>query len=425
MLDAGWEAPVQLTSAQIDQYLNDRKSRGFSAIIIELVTQLFSNQQPTYQNAYGNNPFSIINNSGSPNFVATTCDFSSTVNAYWQNVDYLIEGLQRRGMCAVAFPAYAGFPSTSEGWYGPFTGDTTGHLQTYGAFLANRYGNCGNIIWAMSGDNTLSQADLDQQWNIITGMRSVRTDQLIYAKAQRNTSGWSMLTTNGGLARYPGFNVNNAYVSNNPGTSYTQVTDCLAEYGRSPTVPFFMDEQTYEGRAGLSAKDIRYPMYCGLCSGQAWGGSYGNDVIEVFGSPNNGTTVMTAQQALDGFLNTTGSQHAGIFSTFALSKPMYTLVPHSDTSLVTTSLGSDASPICPALSADGSLAVIYTGAGTGFTIDRTAMSLSSFQAKWFDPTNGSYMTDAASPMPNSGTHAFSTPGNNSAGDTDWVLMLST
>ena len=44
-------------------------------------------------------------------------------------------------------------------------------------------------------------------------------------------------------------------------------------------------------------------------------------------------------------------------------------------------------------------------------------------AQWYDPTNGAYTTITASPLPNTGTHQFTPPATNNAGDTDWVLVL--
>jgi hypothetical protein len=44
------------------------------------------------------------------------------------------------------------------------------------------------------------------------------------------------------------------------------------------------------------------------------------------------------------------------------------------------------------------------------------------RARWFDPTSGTY-TGIASGLANVGSRVFSTPGRNSAGATDWVLVL--
>ena len=422
LMDAGWEAPVQLTPAQIDQYLNDRLSRGFTATIIEMAVQLFSSQQPTYQNAAGQNPFSTLNNSGSPNFIATTCDFSSTVDAYWKIVDYYIQASASRGMAVVAFPAYVGIPGAPpiQGWYTAMMADTTAHLQSFGSFLATRYGGYGNIIWGMSGDNTLSQSDLTQHWNIATGMNSVGTGLLIYDKAQRNTSGWSHLTGAGGLSLYPGFNVNNAYISNQSG-NYTQVSDCLAEYGRSPTLPFFVDECNYEGNGITVANDIRLALWGPALSG-ACGVTFGNTQLWGFGCANNNVANGPAA-TLASSLNTLGRNHSTVYAAFMSRYHWEKLVPKTDTSLVTTTLSSGATTISPALLSDGTGAVIYTAGGTGFTVNLAAFSIGSIPARWYDPTNGSFTTASGSPFSNTGTNVFTTPGNNAAGDPDWALVL--
>ncbi len=422
LMDAGWEAVVQLTNAQIDQYLLDRKSRGFTATILEMTVLLYSSQQPTYQNAYGYNPFSTINNTGAPYYLATTCDFSTTVNSYWNTVDYYIQRSFNLGMVVVAFPAYTGYPTTpAQGWYTPIMADTTGHLQTFGAFCANRYKNYGNIIWGMAGDNNLSESDLLQHWYIAKGITSVTPNALIYAKGQRNTSGYTLLQTNdGGISLYPGFNVNNVYCKNESG-NYTQVTDSLAEYGRSPVYPFFVDENDYEGDGTTTPNDIRLVLYGPALSG-ACGACFGNEQLWGFGCANN-LIANGPAATLASSLNTTGAQHSTIFAQIMQQYAWWKLVPKTDTSLVTTALGSGASTISPALASDGTFAMIYTAAGNGFTVALTAFSISSIPARWFDPTNGTFTTASGSPFSNSGTHAFTTPGNNSTGDPDWLLVL--
>jgi hypothetical protein len=44
-------------------------------------------------------------------------------------------------------------------------------------------------------------------------------------------------------------------------------------------------------------------------------------------------------------------------------------------------------------------------------------------ARWFDPTNGTYVVADGSPFVNAGDRRFIPPGNNSTGDGDWVLVL--
>lgn len=46
-------------------------------------------------------------------------------------------------------------------------------------------------------------------------------------------------------------------------------------------------------------------------------------------------------------------------------------------------------------------------------------------ARWFNPTNGTYIAIADSTFTNSFTCEFTTPGNNGTGTSDWVLVLDT
>jgi hypothetical protein len=71
---------------------------------------------------------------------------------------------------------------------------------------------------------------------------------------------------------------------------------------------------------------------------------------------------------------------------------------------------------------DGKLAIAYLPAITTITVDMTKLG-DTVTARWYDPTNGTYVTITGSPFPNMGTHNFTSPGNNSTGDPDWVLVL--
>lgn len=418
--DAGWSAIGQLTVEQIKTYLWDRAARGFTATIIELPNWLFSNQQPTYANAYGDNPFSVINNTGSPYYYATTCTFAGMVEAYWKICDFYIAESKRLGMVVIAFPAYAGFQGTpAQGWLTPFMNTTAADLQAYGAALATRYGDAGNIIYGMSGDTALTQAQLDQQWNIVTGMRSVRTDQLIYVKGSRASTGLSLINANGGAARYPGFNVNNVYVANGSG-SYTGASDSATAYGVSPAMIFFCDETDYEEYSGYTAQDIRNGLWTASPITGCSNACFGNAYLWSDGSPFDpgGLTSIGPAAALAQHMDTPGARHCSVYADIMLSRRWWDLIPTP--ALLTTSAGSGASVICPAKTSDGKEVGIYTASGSGFTLDLTQLA-GAWSATWDDPTSG--RTVAAGSGVNSGTQAFTTPGANDGGGTDWFLDL--
>jgi hypothetical protein len=84
---------------------------------------------------------------------------------------------------------------------------------------------------------------------------------------------------------------------------------------------------------------------------------------------------------------------------------------------------------------NGSLAIIYCPGNTSppsavtLTVNMAAFN-GPMRARWFDPSNGpgggTYTSIPGSPLVNSGSQDFTTPGTNganSAGDQDWVLVL--
>jgi len=83
--------------------------------------------------------------------------------------------------------------------------------------------------------------------------------------------------------------------------------------------------------------------------------------------------------------------------------------------------------VTSAAAPDGTLLVAYVPDGhTGpLTVAMSALS-GAVRARWYDPASGNYVDDSAGagyPLSNAGTHAFTVLGVNSAGASDWALML--
>jgi hypothetical protein len=83
--------------------------------------------------------------------------------------------------------------------------------------------------------------------------------------------------------------------------------------------------------------------------------------------------------------------------------------------------------VASAVTQDRKLLVAYVpDAHSGsVTVAMTALS-GDARARWFDPTSGSYVADASGAgygLPNTGTHAFTTPGANASGANDWALVI--
>lgn len=363
--DSPYSIEVQLTHAQIDTYLNDRQARGITAILFEAVEHKFSSQSPVDTNALGNRPFS------------TPGDFSTTNEAYWVTVDYIVNGCKARGIvCFIAF-LYLGFSGGDEGWTTEVNADTTGHLQTYGTFLANRYKQ-GNIVWVAGGDYAGDATLRARQWNIVTGMRTVRTTDLICGHPQRGQDAYGLWGPGGD--NLTGWNLGTTYCATDGADAYTLAATA---YGRSGPIPFVLIEDGYEGEHTLA--EFRRSKYVSVSSG-ACGIFGGNNPLWGFGEPNfNGG--LGAASTLTTSLNTTGFQQFTYLIWFLRSIAWWKLVPKTDTSLVTTSLGSGTGRVAPALANDGSFAIVFSP-GVNASVDLTNLTKSSIRARLFDPTTG-------------------------------------
>jgi hypothetical protein len=392
--DTPWSLIVQFTYAQIDTYLANRAAKGINTILFNAIEHQYSDQSPAYRTVEGYDPFSPMT------------DFASPNETYWQKVDYVVNQCLNYGIVCLINPAYLGYLGGSEGWMSEVTAETAGDLQTFGAWLANRYTQK-NIVWCFGGDFAGDTTQRNKQWNIVTGMRSVRTTDIITCHNGRSDSD-AYTHWNG----YSGFNLNNTY------TTKTDVyTECATAFGR--TMPFFFIEGAYEGSA--TVPELRVQHWQAILSG-ACGHYYGENPLWAGGAANAGGS--GAANAISNHLNTTGIQHLGNLLSFSRDFPWYTLEPKTDASLVSSALGSGQARVCPARSADGTFAAILKNDASSITVVMSAMSPSSVRARWYDPSNGTLSAVSGSPFANTGSQTIAHPGNNSAGSTDWVLILN-
>ncbi|HXO06642.1 MAG TPA: putative collagen-binding domain-containing protein, partial [Solirubrobacteraceae bacterium] len=100
--------------------------------------------------------------------------------------------------------------------------------------------------------------------------------------------------------------------------------------------------------------------------------------------------------------------------------------------LVTAGFGTFASTgsidannyVSAAATPDGKLALAYLPKGGTITVALSQMLAGgSTVARWYDPSNGSFTSISGSPFADTGSQKFTTPGNNSDGNSDWVLLL--
>ena len=75
------------------------------------------------------------------------------------------------------------------------------------------------------------------------------------------------------------------------------------------------------------------------------------------------------------------------------------------------------------MAADGSFAIVYVNTVRALTVNLAALAGIQVEARWYDPTDGSFTPVTGSPFAATGSQSVTPAGTNSRGKTDWVLVL--
>jgi hypothetical protein len=145
----------------------------------------------------------------------------------------------------------------------------------------------------------------------------------------------------------------------------------------------------------------------------ATGDIYGNEYVWPFASN---------WQDWQAALTSQGGHEMTYLASLVNAIPWYNLIPDQN-GTVFQGVGSP-TDYSGAYTSDGTLALAYQPA-SGTTSQSFLVNMGRFvgsvTAQWYDPTNGTYTTIGT--FANSGTHTFTSPSTNSAGQNDFVLVL--
>lgn len=392
--DAGWSMFVQLTTSDMDTYIANRKAKGFNSILINLLEHKFSDQAPNNKN--GDGPFTTQLSAG-------VWDFSTPNEAYFAYVDTAVQKIKDAGMCALICPAYLGYNAGDEGWYSygiDASGDTK--MNTYGQYVGNRYKGYGNIVW-MQGVDYVGGNFMARIHACATGLQTADPNAIQTFHGVRSTGGAAtgVQSAGGGswnLATDTWIVFDELYTDNDV------VSSTLTRYAGSPTMPIINGEAWYEGEHSMGALGIRREAYAAYFSGCV-GHVYGQ--IEVWQFITGWTTSVDSAGA------TTLKYLWSLIDTL----PVTNMVPDNGT-FITSGVGSGATK-ASALS-NSRVAAVYFPDNRSMTINLGLMA-GSCMVSWLDPANGR-ITRLGTYLPQS--TVFTTSTNNSAGDSDWVLLIT-
>lgn len=380
--DAASSLLVQLTRELAEQYLNDRKARGFNAILVNLLEHQFATTAPN--NAYGEGPFTTPGDFGTPN------------EAYFAHAHQVLSLAAQRGMVVLLAPAYMGYGGGSEGWYQQMAANGEAKLRSYGQYIATRFSSLDNLLWIQGGDYNPPELALLRA--VAQGIADVKPLALQSFQGERATSALGFL---GGGESW--LNVNSLYTH-----EYDLVTNAFLEYGRA-SMPFVLLKARYEETNSGTGQLPRAQAWQAMLSG-ACGQLMGNDAIWPFGANWQASLASPASASL--------GQLRALLSSLA----WWTLVPDVGNTFLTSGVGTASSRAVAATSAAGDFALVYIPGSRQVTLELPRLAGPRVQARWFDPTNGAY-TSAGAPQSATAAASYFPPGNNSFGGGDWALRL--
>jgi len=374
--DTPWSLISGLTREEAEQYLENRRQKGFNSIIVNLIEHKFHGPL----NRYGEGPF------------ATPGDFTTPNEKYFAHADWVIRKAAEKGIQVFLAPIYLGYTGTDEGWIEEALASGPERCRAWGRYLGKRYRHYDNLVWLIGGDRNPEKAR-EAVNAVVGGIKEFDSRHLFTAHCHPENSAADQYKDEGWL------DLNNTYTY---GIVHKKL---LADYNRTPAMPYFLIETSYEGEHNASPVQIRRQAYWALLCG-ATGQFLGNRPIWLF-DPG-------WQQALDA----TGSQDMARLSALFRSRPWYELVPDDKHQVVMDGLGefNGLDYLTAARSADGSLVMAYLPSSRTFTVDMTKISSVAARTGWFNPHTG--QSSAAGEFPTTGKRQFTPPG-----DGDWVLVL--
>ncbi len=374
--DAPWSLISGLTREEEEQYLENRRQKGFNSIMVNLIEHKFHGPV----DRYGEGPFT------------TPGDFSTPNEKYFEHADWVIRKAAEKGIQVFLAPIYLGYIGTDEGWVKEALANGPAKCRAWGRYVGNRYRNFDNIVWVMGGDRNPDTAreDVDA---VAEGIKEFDTRHLFTAHCHPENSAMDQYAKDGWL------DLNSTYTY---GIVHAKL---LADYNRTPTMPFFLIETTYEGEHNASEVQIRRQAYWALLCG-ATGHLMGNRPIWLF-DPG-------WQTALD----STGSQDMARLKALFTSRPWSELVPDQKHEVVVDGLGefTGLDYLAAARTQDGGTVIAYLPTKRTFTVDLSKVAGTAAQAWWYNPRTGK--PQAAGKFATHAKQQFTPPGEG-----DWVLVL--
>lgn len=411
--DTGWLLLNKLDRNEADQYLEDRRKKGFNVIQVMVLHTI------PEKNIYGRRAM-IGEDISKPDTTKGNLSTDSLQYDYWDHLDYMVDLAGKKGLYMALVPVW-GSPVKS----GKVSPD---QARSYAEFLAKRYRDKTNIIWMNGGD--IKGSDSLKVWqNIGQTLRANDPHHLItfHPRGRSQSSLW--------FHAEPWLDFNMVQSGHQRYEQDTSRKETLhygednwkyiaADYQLKPTKPTIDAEPSYEGiPQGLH--DIRQPRwtdadvrrygYWSVFAG-AFGYTYGQNSVMQMHRKEDKETAYGSDELWTSAINAPGASQMQHLKNLMLSRSYFDRVP--DQTLVSDQQAEKYDRILATRGKDYIMAYTYTG--RDFSLNMGKIPGGKVKASWFDPRTGK--TDFFGEIANTGATKFDPPGERKNGN-DWVLIL--
>jgi hypothetical protein len=384
--EAAWSLVAQLSKQDVDFYLDNRKEKGFTIIMVNLIEHKFCSAAPA--NFYGESPFADK-------------PFVSPNEKYFAHADYVIKSAAQRNIVVLLAPLYLGYGCKDEGWCDEVKAASLSDLRSWGEYVGKRYKNFSNIIWLIGGDTDPSQVK-DKVLEMVKGIRDRDTIHLFSAHNQPETMA---------ITPWP----NESWLSINNVYSYDSILyrHYKAAYTQTPVMAYYQIESAYENEHQSTPLQLRSQAYWAVLSG-AMGHIFGNCPIWHFGS----FKTWCDRTDWKSEMNNNGSVSMDYLQRLFRSRSWQTLIPDFDHHIITSGYGTWGLKdyVTTAITSDRSTVIAYMPSSRMVTVDMGKISGKEAKCWWYDPSGG--ISTFIGTYNNSEFHNF-TPDS----EGDWVLII--
>jgi hypothetical protein len=403
--DTAWSIFNHPAPADVDMYLDDRASKGFT--VIQGCMVLWDGTRRA--NPDGQLPFA-------------GADPSKINEAFFTNADSIIDKAESRGLRMAILPFWTKNSTATTRLANTLANPEK--MAGYCKFLGKRYARHA-IFWVLGGDQPGAGIDklIDAEANgLIDGAKEAGVDKIMityHPTGRQSSSFW--------FQAKPWLDFNSIQSGHFINTTNFQLVG--NDYVKSPTKPTLDMEPGYENitdrlvrdinAARIQAVDVRRSAYLAVFAGSA-GHTYGQGEVYEFWSPGGRgpAPAWSAQMPWKDALKLPASGQVQFVRYLIESRPMLLRTP--DQSLIVGENSTRAVERFAAMRGeDGSYAFVYLPIGKkAVTVQTGKLSGQTIKAWWYDPRTGKamHLDDFAK----ADTHEFKAPEGE---DNDWVLVL--